>query len=133
MCLVSRNHYRDYGSQPVIFLRILDSKKEKFKFPKVFEKRVKSGEIKVINILTIPEIEILIIINEGSYERYQKHRGRLKASEFCKQELGFPKVKKYEFVQKYFDDLDKLLAALEDHHNMRKSYDELTIYDLLDV
>lgn len=54
---------KDYGSKIDLF-RILDSKRENFnlktaKYRKIFEEK-----IEVINVITPPEIELLIIVSE---------------------------------------------------------------------
>ena len=58
---------KDYGSKIALF-RILDSKREKFnlrtaKYRKIFEEK-----IEVTNVITPPEIELLIIVSEEKNE-----------------------------------------------------------------
>ena len=50
-------------------LRVLDSRREKFKISKAYEHK-----IDVINVITAPEIEMLIILNEGKYDAYKRSR-----------------------------------------------------------
>ena len=46
-------------------IRILDSRRENFKISKAYEYMVD-----VINVITAPEIEMLIIFNEQKYSKY---------------------------------------------------------------
>ena len=45
-------------------IRILDSRNEKFRLSKAY--------ISKVNVITAPEIEMLIILNEGKYREYKK-------------------------------------------------------------
>ena len=49
----------------ISILRILDSRNENFKISKAY-----IGKVDVINIITAPEIEMLIIFNEGKYKEF---------------------------------------------------------------
>jgi len=71
-----RKHFND----KITIIRILDSKNESFKLSKAYKDKVE-----VINIITSPEIEMLIIHNEGMFEEYKK--SRKKPSDYCKQDL----------------------------------------------
>lgn len=73
----------DYKERHINILRILDSKRESFNLGNIYEERVQSGEIQVFNILTRPEIEMLIIINEGHYQKFTNRKGNSKADEYC--------------------------------------------------
>lgn len=48
-------------------IRILDSRRENFKLSKAY-----AGKVDVINVITAPEIEMLIIFNEGEYNNFKK-------------------------------------------------------------
>ena len=48
-------------------VRILDSRRENFKLSKAYESKVD-----VINVITAPEIEMLIIFNENKYSEFKK-------------------------------------------------------------
>ena len=84
----------------------------------------------VINVITAPEIEMLIIFNEDKYKEFKKS-GK-KPSDFCKEDLRMASVKAYSFVKDYFSDPDILLAAIKKYHEMSKiRKDEYTLLDLL--
>jgi hypothetical protein len=106
-------------------IRILDSHREEFRLSKAYQHK-----IDVINVVTAPEIEMLIIHNEGAYEQFKKS-GK-KPSDFCKIHLKMADVKSYEFVKKYFINPKDLIMAIKKHH--RVAYirqGEYTLYDLL--
>lgn len=106
-------------------LRILDSRREKFKLSKAY-----APKIDVINVITAPEIEMLIILNEGKYAEYKK--SNKKPSEFCKTELKYKNVKSTEFLKEYFADASVLVSAIIEYKrvsNIRNG--ECTLADLL--
>lgn len=88
----------DYGNQHINILRVLDSKKEKFNLGNAYQERIDSKEIRVFNILTRPEIEMLIIINEGCYDNFTNKSKNLDANIYCKNVLQMKNVKtKFRF------------------------------------
>lgn len=89
-------------------IRILDSRREEFRLSKAYEHK-----IAVINVITAPEIEMLIIHSEGMYERFK--RSGKKPSEFCKTDLRMHNVKSYEFVKDYFSNPQKLVDAIREY------------------
>ena len=106
-------------------IRILDSRREEFRLSKAYEKKVD-----VINVITAPEIEMLIIHNEGAYERFK--RSGKKPSEFCKADLRMHNVKSYNFVKDYFSNPQTLVNAIKEYRrtaNIPKS--EYSLSDLL--
>lgn len=73
---------------------------------------------------------MLVIFAENKYEDFKKKN--LKPSDYCKQELKYSNVKSYQFIKKYFKDLDMLIFAINMYHS--KSHiqkNELTLHDLL--
>lgn len=72
---------------PLCVVRVLDSRKERFKLGNLY-----AGRFPVVSYVTHPEIEVLAIIREGAWRRW--HGGRMKPSDFCKQELGMREVKR---------------------------------------
>jgi hypothetical protein len=106
-------------------IRILDSHREEFRLSKAYQHK-----IDVINVVTAPEIEMLIIHNEGAYEQFKKS-GK-KPSDFCKVDLRMGDVKSYDFVHTYFSNPDTLLQAIKEYRrvaNIQKG--EYTLSDLL--
>ncbi len=109
----------------VSIIRILDSRHEEFKISKAYKYMVD-----VVNVITAPEIEMLIIFNENKYREFKKS-GK-KPSEFCKTRLKMTDVKSYSFVKKYFADSEILVKAITKYHQMSKiQKDEYTLLDLL--
>jgi hypothetical protein len=109
----------------ITVLRILDSRRENFKLSKAY-----AGKIDVINIITAPEIEMLIILNENKYENFKKSGE--KPSIFCKTKLKYKDVKSYEFVKNYFSNVDTLLECIKEYKRISKVKNaEYTLCDLL--
>ena len=94
---------------------------------KVYEQKVD-----VINVITAPEIEMLIIFNEDKYKEFKKS-GK-KPSDFCKEDLKMTSVKSYRFVKDYFSDPDILLTSIKKYHEISKiRKGEYTLLDLLKI
>ena len=111
--------------EKISVIRILDSRRENFKLSKAYEHKVD-----VFNVITAPEIEMLIIFNEDKYMEFKKS-GK-KPSDFCKEDLKMTSVKSYNFVKDYFADPDILLAAIRKYHEISKiRKGEYTLLDLL--
>ncbi len=121
-----KRYLRKGFKEKITVLRILDSRKENFKLSKAYVDKVG-----VIDIITAPEIEMLIIFNENKYKELKK--SKVKPSEFCKTVLKFNSVKNYEFVKDYFSDTDKLIKSILEYRrvsNIPKG--ENTLFDLLE-
>lgn len=111
--------------EPISVVRILDSRRERFNLSKAY-----AYKIDVVNVITAPEIEMLIIHNEGAYERF-KHSGR-KPSDYCKINLHMRNVKTYDFVKEYFGNPKTLVDAIQEYRrvaNIPKG--EYSLADLL--
>ncbi len=117
-------------SEKITIYWIHDSRSEKFNLSKAYEHKVD-----VKNVITAPEIEKLIICNEGKYTDYEKKarkNPKLKPSSYCKSELNHKNVKSYEFVKAYFSDMQVLVNALHEYRRISKVRgDEMTIWNLL--
>ncbi len=112
-------------NEKISILRILDSRNENFKISKAYVSKVD-----IINVITAPEIEMLIILTEGKYKEYKKS-GK-KPSAFCKENLKMPKVKNYDFVKEYFSNPTVLIEAINSYHQVSKiGKDEYSLLDLL--
>lgn len=112
-------------NEKISVIRILDSRREVFKLSKAYEDKVD-----VINIITAPEIEMLIIFSEDKYTEFKKS-GK-KPSDFCKENLKMPYVKSYEFVKTYFENHEALLQAIKKYNEISKiRRGEYSLLDLL--
>lgn len=111
--------------EQISVIRILDSRRENFKLSKAYESKVD-----VINIITAPEIEMLIIFSEDKYNEFKKS-GK-KPSIFCKEDLKMSSVKSYDFVKKYFENPEILVKAIKKYNEISKiRKGEYTLLDLL--
>lgn len=106
-------------------IRILDSHNENFNLGKAYQYKVD-----VINVVTAPEIEMLIILNEGMYRQFKKS-GK-KPSDYCKEDMKMPYVKSYDFVKEYFRNPMVLVNAIEKYKQVSKTKKgEYTLSDLI--
>lgn len=113
-------------SGKITVYRILDSRRENFKISKVYQQKVE-----VVNVITAPEIEMLIICNEGKYHDFEKKKN-MSPSEYCKSILKMKNVKSVSFVKEYFADVSILEKSLHEYKRISKvRKSEKTIYDLL--
>lgn len=115
---------KGFDSQ-ISIVRILDSRREEFRLSKAYVRK-----IDVVNIITAPEIEMLIIHAEGAYDRF-KGSGK-KPSDFCKVDLCMHNVKTYDFVKDYFSNPKILINAINEYRrkaNIPKG--EYSLFDLL--
>lgn len=117
-------------SEKITVYRILDSYSENFKLSKAYRHK-----IDVANVITSPEIEMLIICNEGKYKEFKKFTNKNaeeKPSTYCKSRLGYKNVKNYDFVYEYFSDVNVLVHALHEYRRVTKQRgSEKTLWDLL--
>lgn len=128
-CRSARNfeerHLRKGFTDKITVLRILDSRKEDFKLSKAYV-----SKIEVVNIITAPEIEMLVIVNEGKYDMHKK--SRKKPSDFCKMVLKYSNVKSSDFLKKYFSNIDDLIFAIRENKRIsKKPNGEYVLADLL--
>ena len=106
-------------------IRILDSRRENFKLSKAYESKVD-----VINVITAPEIEMLIILSENKYNEFKKS-GK-KPSVFCEENLKMSGVKSYDFVKAYFGNPNTLIQAIKRYNEVSKiRKGEYSLFDLL--
>lgn len=118
-------YLRKSFSDKISVIRILDSRREVFKLGKAYE-----GKVDVINIITAPEIEILIILAENKYTEFKK--SKKKPSDFCKEDMRMPRVKSYAFVKDYFKDYRILMQAIKKYNELSKiRKGEYSLMDLL--
>lgn len=106
-------------------IRILDSRRENFKLSRAYQDKVD-----VINIITAPEIEMLIIFAEDKYLAFKK--SKKKPSDFCKEDLKMSNVKSYDYVKSYFSNASVLVGAIKKYNEISKiPKGERTLLDLL--
>lgn len=116
---------KDFSGKITVY-RVLDSRRENFKISKAYQHKVE-----IVNVITAPEIEMLIICNEGKYQDFEKKKG-MSLSEYCKGILKMKNVKSVSFVKKYFSDISVLEDSLREYKRISKvRKNEKTIYDLL--
>lgn len=121
-------------NEKVTIYRILDSKNENFKIKNKIKKDFK-GKYEVVDIVSSPEIEMLVIISEGRFTDYLKVKSKIKPSEYCKQSLNLRRVKEYHFIREYFSDVNHLISVIAEYHSLMKVNKDkfpLTLYDLLE-
>ncbi|EHW0695246.1 hypothetical protein NX014_14230 [Vibrio vulnificus] len=112
-------------NKTITILRVLDSRNESFKLSNAYK-----DKISVIDIITAPEIEMLIIISEGKYKEFKK--SKKKPSDFCKMDLKIKNVKSYDFVKDYFENIEKLINSISEYKRLSKiNKNENTLFDLL--
>lgn len=120
-----QRYLRKGFTDKITVLRILDSRRENFQLSKAYEPK-----IDVVNVITAPEIEMLVIINEDKYAEYKKSGE--KPSVFCKSALKYGDVKSTAFLKKYFSDIDALVAAIREYKRISKiPHGEYALADLL--
>lgn len=114
--------------KPVVIFRIIDSKSEKFKLDPAYRSRYEQN---VFDIITRPEIEILIIIKNGDYERYSnKHKSKTKPSEYCQAKYGIKKIKSEGKFILAFDNQEQLISSITLYKRFADT-NEHTLNDLL--
>lgn len=118
-------YLRKYFNEKVTVLRILDSRRERFAWSKAY-----AHKVDVINVVTAPEIEMLVILSKNKYKEFKG--SNLKPSEYCKSFLGYSNVKRPVFIEAYFKDLDKLITAIKRYKKVSKiNHGEYALADLL--
>lgn len=118
-------YLRKYFNEKVTVLRILDSRRERFAWSKAY-----AHKVDVINVVTAPEIEMLVILSKNKYKEFKGPN--LKPSEYCKSFLGYSNVKRPVFIEAYFKDLDKLITAIKRYKKVSKiNHGEYALADLL--
>lgn len=119
------NYLNKEFDEPITVIRVIDSRRENFSLGKGFQEK-----IRLITVITAPEIEVLIIIAEGAYKHFLKEK--MKPSDYCKDALRIKDVKSKDFVKEYFRDVDKLIYALREYKRLKKiKKNEYTLLDLI--
>ena len=109
----------------ITVIRILDSRRENFKISKAYRHK-----IDVINVITAPEIEMLVILSEDKYKAYKA--SKKKPSEYCIQDLGYGNVKSKKFIETYFANVSVLTNAIREYKRVSNiSPKEYSLADIL--
>lgn len=120
-----QNDYLGYDYDwPVCVVRVLDSRRERFQLGSLYCNRYQ-----VFNIYTHPEIEMLCVIRENAWQQWQKSRKR--PSDYCKQDLGLPKIKQRQFLELYWDAASITDAAREYKRLSNIDKNELCLADII--
>lgn len=126
---IQKKYLNKSFDKKIDIVRILDSKKEPFKLK---FKEEYQGKINIFDVITTPEIEMLIIHQEGKYNDFSKGKSKVKPSEYCKVTLKMKNVKNYDFVREYFKDVDKLMLAINIYTSkIRREKGKYYLSDLL--
>lgn len=114
--------------EKILILRILDSKNDKFNLKKPYNEKCE-----VININTVPEIEILLIIYFGKYDEYtKKYKNEYKPSQYCKIILQEKNIKKHGYMTNLFSGkINDLVRVLHFYKSKNKRDNLNYIVDLL--
>ena len=115
----------DY-ERKLVLIRLVDSRRERFHLSPLFRDRYP-----VYTVLTSPEIEKLVIINEGRLSDYNKVKSRMSPSDFCKTTLGLGEIKRPGYLEEYWNpkDLKKAITECKEISNIR--HGELCLADIL--
>lgn len=102
----------------------------------VFDKPYRLRDIRVLDFVTRPEIERLVLVKEGQLGAFEARRGRerqLNASDWCVQKLGFSDVKSQEFLETYWRDARELVKCIRKAQSTQggKKSGQLGLVDLL--
>lgn len=121
-------------NQPVIVLRVGDTQKDNFPIPNDLKNIVSRDRIK--KYCTLPELEILLIINEGMYKQFTKSSEK-KPKTFAKKNIIYNK-RRYdqsnEFLEMYYGGrrILNLINNLREYKKIKKhDKEELYLADLL--
>ncbi|MCR5803796.1 MAG: hypothetical protein K6G47_06000 [Clostridia bacterium] len=118
-CRSPRDFERQYlgkkFSQKIKVFRIQDSRREAFNLKAAYKDKVE-----VINVITAPEIEVLVIICEKKVKDFNKCKSYMKPSEYCKTVLKISDVKKEDFLKEYFSDTNRLIFAIKEYKKLFK-------------
>lgn len=125
---------KHYG-QPIMIYRIGDKQTDKLKIPKELKDLISNENIK--KYCTKPELEVLMIITEGMYHKFQ--RSKLSPSKFAKINIscnGKKYNKSVEFINDYYavKGVNALVESIREYKRIKKKThlaDEDCLADLL--
>lgn len=121
-----QRYLRRAYDQKIYILRVIDSRREEFNLSKAYR-----CQVDVINVITAPEIEMLIIASKNKYDEYCKS-GIKKPSDYCKIVLGIKNVKSPDFIKRYFENPNFLICSANEYHRVHKQKkNEVSLFDLI--
>ena len=121
-----KRYLRREFDQKILILRIIDSRGEEFNLSKAYR-----CQVDVINVITAPEIEMLVIVSKDRYKDFCKS-GIKKPSDYCKSILKIKNIKSPVFLEKYFADPNFLVKGIKEYNRIHKQKsNEASLYDLL--
>lgn len=123
--------YRMGDNPELVLARIVDTNPGRFALPALYRDRVL-----VRDFVTQPEIEMLMIMKEGAFQKWASHRVKgkqLLPSEFCGEVLGFKKLKSRRFLRDYWNDPDEIVSCIRAYHSHvgKHKRGQLELFDLL--
>ena len=121
-----RRYLRMAYEHKILIIRVIDSRREEFNLSKAYR-----CQVDVINVITAPEIEMLIIASKKKCDEYCRS-GVKKPSDYCKNLLGIKNVKSPSFIKDYFSDPDFLIASIKEYHRVHNQKNtEVSLHDLI--
>ena len=110
--------------EDIVFYRVGDTQKDQFDLSCFGD--IRNEHITIKRMCTKPEIEILIIINEGLFEEYNKHKSKIMPKQFVK-----TFVNGFVDFEHYIDTHDMVNAIKEYKRIKSHEKDEFYLADLL--
>ena len=117
-----KSELKHYG-MPVKVYRVGDKQNDKFPIPK--------------DLKTKPELEMLLILNEGLEKEYEKVKSKISPKSFAKKRIIYNGIKydqSSEFLEMYYgNNISKLVNSIKKYKSYKKHHnkDELYLAHLL--
>ena len=130
-----RTELNMYPENDVYVIRIGDKQGDKLKIPDEYKRKI----VEVKKYCTKPEVEMLLIINEGLVSDFDKTKSTISPKVFAKQHICCGRKRYDDSTQFYRDyysgDVDKLVYAICEYKRSRGAHqkDELYLADLLKI
>ena len=109
--------------EEIVFYRIGDTQNDEYNLTCLSARKDK---IKIVKVCTKPELEILIIINEGLYDEYLKQKSKMMPKQFVK-----TYVDGYTNFADYLENHDLQFAISEYKRLKKNEKGELFLADLI--
>ena len=109
--------------EEIVFYRIGDTQNDEYNLTCLSARKDK---IKIVKVCTKPELEILIIINEGLYDEYLKQKSKMMPKQFVKTYANG-----YTNFADYLENHDLRLAISEYKRLKKNEKGELFLADLI--